>query len=189
MHDWTGLDHLHCWRSMTWLNDTIVLHSSRSCAILVHSATDDPIQSLMSSVHRLLGLDDLVVSYHWSSHEGPLCTGCPLSPCAQKTAISVVGCPSEVAFFSNFFQNGLVCSVLFPADPQDASIWRHFKGANPFPVIGLQGPCLAPICSHCPYQQSHQTSFQIWIGQGPKITKVGHVTRSQLPLSNFAFFQ
>ena len=40
---------------MTWLSDTIVLHSSRSCAILVHSATDDPIQSLMSSVHRLLG--------------------------------------------------------------------------------------------------------------------------------------
>ena len=53
--DWTGLDHLHCWRSMTWLSDTIVLHNSRSCAILVHSATDDPIQSLMSSVHRLLG--------------------------------------------------------------------------------------------------------------------------------------
>jgi len=49
--DWTG----HCWRSMTWLSDTIVLRSSRSCAILVHSATDDPIQSLMSSVHRLLG--------------------------------------------------------------------------------------------------------------------------------------
>ena len=42
---------------MTWLSDTIVLHSSRSrsCAILVYSATDDPIQSLMSSVHRLLG--------------------------------------------------------------------------------------------------------------------------------------
>ena len=53
--DWTGLDHLHCWRSMTWLSDNIVLHSSRSCAILVHSATQDPIQSLMSSVHRLLG--------------------------------------------------------------------------------------------------------------------------------------
>ena len=53
--DWTGLDHHHCWRLMTWLSDTIVLHSSRSCAILVHSATDDPIQSLMSSVHRLLG--------------------------------------------------------------------------------------------------------------------------------------
>jgi len=40
---------------MTWLSDTIVLRSSRSCAILVQSATDDPIQSLMSSVHRLLG--------------------------------------------------------------------------------------------------------------------------------------
>jgi len=89
---------------------------------------------------------------------------CPLSPCAQKTAISVLECPWKVAFFSDFFQNGLFCSVIFPSDPQHASIWCHFKGANPFPVIGLQGPCLAPICSHCPYQQSHQTSFQIWTG-------------------------
>jgi len=43
-------------------------------------------------------LDDVVVSYHWSSHEETPCTGCPLSPCAQKTAISVVECPSEVVF-------------------------------------------------------------------------------------------
>ena len=98
--DWTGLHHLHCWRSMTWLSDTTVLHSSRSCAILVHSATDDPIQSLMSSVHRLLGRPrrflPLIQPWRTAVHRLSALAVCP------KTAISVVGCPSEVAFLLQF---------------------------------------------------------------------------------------
>jgi len=138
--DWTGLDHLHCWRSMTWLSDTIVLHSSRSCDILVHSATDDPIQSLMSSIHRLLGRPrrflPLIQPWRTAVH-----TLSALAVCPKKLQFPSLDVLQKSRFFSNFFQNELVCSVLFPADPQHASIWRHFKGANPFPVghqIGLK---------------------------------------------------
>jgi len=141
--DWTGLNHLHCWRSMTWLSDTIVLHSSRSCAILVHSATDDPIQSLMSSVHRLLGRPrrflPLIQPWRTAVHRLSALAVC------QKLQFLSLNVLQKSRFFSDFFQNGLVCSVLFPADPQHASIWCHFKGANPFPVAGLQGPCLATM--------------------------------------------
>ena len=115
---------------MTWLSDTIVLHSSRSCAILVHSATDDPIQSLMSSVYRLLGRPRrfLPLIQPWRTAVHRLSA---LAVCPKKMQFPSLDVLQKSRFFSNFFQNGLVCSVLFPADPQHASIWRHFKGANP----------------------------------------------------------
>ena len=74
-------------------------------------------------------LDDLVVSYHWSSHEGPLCTGCPLSPrVPKKLQFPSLNVLQKSRFFSDFFQNGLVCSVLFPAVRQHASIWCQHIG-------------------------------------------------------------
>ena len=94
---------------MTWLSDTIVLHSSRSCAIFVHSATDDPIQSLMSSVHRLLGRPcrflSLIQPWRTAVHT--------LSPCAQKLQFLSLNVLQKSRFFSDFFQNGLVCSCSF----------------------------------------------------------------------------
>ena len=110
---------------MTWLSDTIVLHSSHSCAILVHSATDDPIQSLMSSVHRLLGRPrrflPLIQPRRTAVHRLSALAVCP-----KKLQFPSLNVLQKSRFFSDFFENGLVCSVLFPADPQHASIWCHF---------------------------------------------------------------
>ena len=86
--DWTGLDHLHCWRS-TALFSIVRVPVPFLCILR------PMIPSSLWCRLSIAFLNDLVVSYHWSSHEGPPCTGCPLSPCVQKTAISVVGCPSE----------------------------------------------------------------------------------------------